>query len=143
MRLALAAERSRASADAVRRGETIEAVELNQRDMLKLATLDAARVWHLDHEVGSLTPGKQADVTVVDMRLPHLDGFGDPVTALVMGAGPADVETVLVGGEIVKADGMLEGPLAEHARELMHESRAKLRDRAGLNATPHGAGAVR
>ena len=36
--------------------------------MLRLATLDAARAWHLDHEVGSLTPGKQADVTVVDMR---------------------------------------------------------------------------
>jgi 5-methylthioadenosine/S-adenosylhomocysteine deaminase len=143
MRLALAAERSRASTDAVRRDEAVEAVELDQRDMLKLATMDAARVWHLDHEVGSLTPGKQADVTVVDMRPPHLDGFGDPVTALVMGAGPADVETVLVGGEIMKADGRLEGPLSEHARELMHESRANLRDRAGLNASQHDAGIVR
>jgi len=34
----------------------VDAVELIQRDMLRLATLDAARVWHLDHEVGSLTP---------------------------------------------------------------------------------------
>ena len=80
--------------------------------MLRLATLDAARVWHLDHEVGSLTPGKQADVTVVDMRPPHLDGFGDPVTTLVMGAGAADVETVIVGGEIVKSGGALVGPFA-------------------------------
>jgi cytosine/adenosine deaminase-related metal-dependent hydrolase len=130
MRLALAAERSRANAGAVSRDEAVEFVELNQRDVLRLATLDAARVWHLDREVGSLTPGKQADVTVVDMRPPHLDGFGDPVATLVMGAGAADVETVVVGGEIVKADGTLVGPLAERARELMHESRANLRARA-------------
>ena len=132
MRLALAAERSRANAGAVRREEAVEAVELNQRDMLKLATLGAARVWRLDHEVGSLTPGKQADVTVIDMRPLHLDGFGDPVATLVMGAGPVDVETVLVGGEIVKAGGTLQGPLAERARQLMHESRANLRARALL-----------
>ncbi len=126
MRLALAAERSRANSGPVGRDEAVGAVQLNQRDMLRLATLDAARVWHLDHEVGSLTPGKQADVTVVDMRPPHLDGFGDPVATLVMGAGPADVETVVVGGEIVKAGGRLAGPLAGRARDLMHESRASL-----------------
>jgi cytosine/adenosine deaminase-related metal-dependent hydrolase len=89
-------------------------------------------VWHLDHEVGSLTPGKHADVTVVDMRPPHLDGFGDPVATLVMGAGAADVETVVLGGEIVKAGGVLVG-VAERARELMHESRANLRNRTGQN----------
>ena len=127
MRLALAAERSRANAGAARRGEAAETVELNQRDMLKLATLDAARAWHVDHEIGSLTPGKQADVTVIDMRPPHLDGFGDPVATLVMGAGAADVETVVVGGDIVKSGGTLVGPVAERARELMRESRANLR----------------
>jgi 5-methylthioadenosine/S-adenosylhomocysteine deaminase len=132
MRLALAAERSRAGVGSVSRDEAVKAVELNQRDMLQLATLGAARAWHLDHEVGSLTPGKQADVTVIDMRPPHLDGFGDPVATLVMGAGAADVETVAVGGEIVKAGGTLVGPFADRARELMHESRANLRARSLL-----------
>ena len=47
-----------------------------------------------------------------------------------MGAGAADVETVVVGGDIVKSGGTLAGPMAEHARELMHESRANLRARA-------------
>jgi 5-methylthioadenosine/S-adenosylhomocysteine deaminase len=77
--------------------------------------------------VGSLTPGKQADVIIVDARAPHLDGFGDPVSSLVMGAGPADVETVVVAGEILKADGALVGPHVERARELMRASRARLR----------------
>ena len=129
MRLALAAERSRANAVAVSRDELVSTVELDQRDMLRLATLDAARTWHLDDEIGSLTPGKQADVTIVDLRSPHLDGFGDPVTTMVMGAGAADVETVIVGGEIRKAGGHLVG--AEEARRLMHRSRARLRSHIG------------
>jgi cytosine/adenosine deaminase-related metal-dependent hydrolase len=107
----------------------VSTVELDQRDMLRLATLDAARTWHLDDEIGSLTPGKRADVTIVDLRSPHLDGFGDPVTTMVMGAGAADVETVIVGGEIRKAGGQLVG--AEEARRLMHRSRARLRSHTG------------
>jgi 5-methylthioadenosine/S-adenosylhomocysteine deaminase len=134
MRLALAAERSRANAEAVARHEAVSTVDLDQRDMLRLATLGGAQAWHLDAEVGSLTVGKHADVTIVDMRAPHLDGFGDPVTTLVMGAGAADVETVIVSGEIVKEGGVLVGPFAEKARELMHESRTRLRTRTGQAA---------
>jgi hypothetical protein len=52
-----------------------------------------------------------------------------------MGAGAADVETVLVGGEIMKAGGRLVGAAAERARELMHESRANLRDRTRQTAS--------
>ena len=134
MRVALAAERSRANADAIARHEAVPTVELDQRDMLRLATLGGARAWHMHREVGSLSVGKQADVTIVDMRPPHLDGFGDVVTTLVMGAGAADVETVIVGGEVVKSGGTLVGPYAESARELLHRSRARIRARAGMTA---------
>jgi 5-methylthioadenosine/S-adenosylhomocysteine deaminase len=61
------------------------------------------------------------------MRSPHLDGFGDPVAMLGLGAGPADVETVLVGGEFVKRDGVLTGTHAAEARKLMHETQDRLR----------------
>jgi cytosine/adenosine deaminase-related metal-dependent hydrolase len=128
MRLALAAERSRANAAALTRGERVETVDLHQRDMLRLATLDGARVWNLDDEIGSLTPGKQADIAIVDIRSPHLDGFGDPVAVMVLGAGPADVETVLVGGDVVKRDGHLLGPHVTQAHHLMHETRERLRN---------------
>jgi 5-methylthioadenosine/S-adenosylhomocysteine deaminase len=127
MRLALAAERSRANAPALARGEQVPTVGLHQRDMLRLATLDGARVWNLEDQIGSLTPGKQADVAIVDMRSPHLDGFGDPVAVMVLGAGPADVETVIVGGDIVKRDGRLVGTQVDHAQKLMHETRERLR----------------
>jgi 5-methylthioadenosine/S-adenosylhomocysteine deaminase len=127
MRLALAAERSRANAAALARGERVATVDLHQRDMLRLATLDGARVWNLGDEIGSLTPGKQADIAIVDMRSPHLDGFGDPVAVMVLGAGPADVETVIVGGDVVKKDGELVGAHVKRAHQLMHETQDRLR----------------
>ena len=128
MRLALAAERSRANAPALASGKQVPTVDLHQRDMLRLATIDGARVWHLDDEIGTLTPGKQADIAVIDMRSPHLDGFGDPVAVMVLGAGPADVETVIVGGDVVKRGGKLAGDRVGHALELMHAAREHLRD---------------
>jgi 5-methylthioadenosine/S-adenosylhomocysteine deaminase len=127
MRLALAAERSRANARSLARNELVHEVALHQRDMLRLATLGGARVLGLADRTGSLTPGKQADIAIIDMRSPHLDGFGDPVAVLGLGAGPADVETVLVGGEFVKRDGSLIGAHVAKARELMHETQARLR----------------
>jgi cytosine/adenosine deaminase-related metal-dependent hydrolase len=39
--------------------ERVPTVDLHQRDMLRLACLDGARVWQLDDEMGTLTPGKQ------------------------------------------------------------------------------------
>jgi 5-methylthioadenosine/S-adenosylhomocysteine deaminase len=60
-------------------------------------------------------------------RAPHLDGVGDPVAVMVLGAGPADVETVIVGGDVVKRDGKLAGDNVGHALDLMHATRAHLR----------------
>jgi 5-methylthioadenosine/S-adenosylhomocysteine deaminase len=141
MRLALAAERSRANAPALARGEQVPTVDLHQRDMLRLGTLDGARVWNLHDQVGSLTPGKQADIAIIDMRSPHLDGFGDPVAVMVLGAGPADVETVIVGGDVVKRDGQLVGAHVSWARKLMRETRDRLRGRsaAALDNDVHDA----
>ena len=127
MRLALAAERSRANAESLARNELVHEVALHQRDMLRLATLGGAQVLGLADHTGSLTPGKQADIAVIDMRSPHLDGFGDPVAMLGLGAGPADVETVLVGGEFVKRDSALVGTHVAKARDLMHETQDRLR----------------
>ena len=61
------------------------------------------------------------------MRSPHLDGYGDPVAVMVLGAGPADVETVIVGGDFVKRDGQLVGDHVKRAHRLMHETQERLR----------------
>jgi cytosine/adenosine deaminase-related metal-dependent hydrolase len=138
MRLALAAERSRANAPVLARGEQVPTVALHQRDMLRLATIDGARVWNMENEIGSLTPGKQADLTVIDMRSPHLDGYGDSIATMVLGAGPADVEIVIIGGEIIKRDYKLVGEHVSKAHKLMLASRERLhaRESAAGRETP-------
>src|SRR4051794_23130027 len=65
MRAAYALQRSRLQERAIG-GEAVTAPMLNTRDILRMATLDGAKAAHLDHEVGSLTPGKRADVVVLD-----------------------------------------------------------------------------
>jgi 5-methylthioadenosine/S-adenosylhomocysteine deaminase len=49
------------------------------------------------------------------------------VAVMVLGAGPADVETVIVGGAIVKRNGRQIGAHVEWAQKLMHETRDRLR----------------
>jgi cytosine/adenosine deaminase-related metal-dependent hydrolase len=70
-------------------------------------------------------------VIVVDARRPHLQPLNDPVTTIVMNAGPSDVDTVIVGGEIVKSGGKLVGPHVERALQLIAASNERLMTRAG------------
>lgn len=136
MRVALAAERSRTNASAVSEDESVAEVQLDQRDMLRLVTRDAARAWHLDAEIGSLAVGKQADLIIVDTQRPHLHPLNDPVTTIVLNAGPSDVDTVIVAGEIVKSGGTLVGSHADRAFDLVADSNERLMAPAPVDAVP-------
>ena len=72
---------------------------------LELATLGGARALHREHELGSLEPGKAADLVVLDGRRPAFAPFPGRISNLVYAAGPADVEHVFVGGEAVVRSG--------------------------------------
>ena len=64
----------------------------------------------LDHKIGSLTPGKQADLAIFDtsgMNMFAAMPGGDPAHAVVLYAEAADVEHVMVAGKFVKRDGKL------------------------------------
>ena len=66
---------------------------------LELATLGGARALGLESEVGSLVPGKQADLTVLSLRDTPFIPWEDPVTATVLGGSPDRVIATLVSGE--------------------------------------------
>ena len=70
-----------------------------RRDALELATLGGARVLGLDDRVGSLVPGKQADLAVISLAGSPFDPIEDPVTAAVLGGSPDRVAATLVAGE--------------------------------------------
>ncbi len=71
---------------------------LPARQVLDMATLAGAQVLGLGEVTGSLTPGKEADLILVDLQQPHLTPLYDPYSHLVYAAGAADVSGVMVGG---------------------------------------------
>lgn len=71
---------------------------------LEMATIDAARALGLDHDIGSLEPGKKADIILVDGFKPHLYPPVMPVNRITHFATAADVDTVIVDGAILMQD---------------------------------------
>jgi 5-methylthioadenosine/S-adenosylhomocysteine deaminase len=75
---------------------------LPAEDILSMATIDAARLLGLDHAIGSIEVGKQADMVVLDGEDPHLFPVQALVPELVRHACRGDVRQVMVGGRIVR-----------------------------------------
>ncbi len=72
---------------------------------LETCTVDAARALGLDHEIGSLEPGKLADLITVDLSAPHMAPANMPVSRVVYFANGHDVRDVVIGGRILLRDG--------------------------------------
>src|SRR2546422_6162099 len=84
-----------------------------------LATLGGARARGLEAEIGSIAPGKRADLVVLDLREPHLHpAVGDPVSLVVYAACASDVRDVFVDGKpVVLGHELLTAPIEEIVRE--------------------------
>ncbi len=93
---------------------------LDARTVIHMATLGGAKALHMDDEIGSLKPGKLADVTVVDLDRIHLTPAYDPLSHLVYAARGSDVRHVLVNGKLVVRNGRVvtvdEGDLKSRVR---------------------------
>ncbi|MEV4011184.1 amidohydrolase family protein [Nonomuraea angiospora] len=77
------------------------------RDALRMATFEGAQVLGLADVIGSLRPGKQADVVLLRTDTLGMAAAHDPIGAVVLNADTSAVDTVLVGGRVVKRDGRL------------------------------------
>jgi len=116
------------------------------RDALEWATAGGAKALRLEGKVGSLVPGKQADLVMIDTRgmniFPALPG-GDPAHAVVMYAETADIENVMIAGRFVKRDGKLvfpAGRLAQVSDELLESRLRMMKDGNYVyRAAPNGA----
>jgi 5-methylthioadenosine/S-adenosylhomocysteine deaminase len=86
---------------------TLNEFALSARRVLELGTIDGARSLGIDDKVGSLTPGKRADIIMVTTRALNMGGFVDPAHLLVGSALPENVDTVVVDGRILKHGGKL------------------------------------
>jgi cytosine/adenosine deaminase-related metal-dependent hydrolase len=95
------------TARSVEKGRSHDEFKLSARRMLELGTIEGARSLGLDSVTGSLKPGKRADIIMVSTRGITLGVFTDPAQLLVEAAEPANVDTVIVDGRILKRSGVL------------------------------------
>ena len=80
------------------RGVERDAGVLGAAECVQMATLGGARAMGMEDRIGSLEPGKQADIIAVDMEYSHFTPIHDPYSALVFGANQEDVFFTMVAG---------------------------------------------
>ena len=79
---------------------------LDAKTALRMATRGGAEVLGLGGSIGSLEPGKRADIISFDMRKPHLSPLYDPYSHIVYAARPSDIDLVMVDGKILVRNGV-------------------------------------
>ena len=132
MRTALCVQRALDHLEAERRGEVLDELRLSARCVLELATIGGARFCGLESRIGTLSPGKQADVVVINTNNLHLAPVNNPVGTVVLAAGRGDVDTVLVAGEAVKRHGRLVEVDVARVRALAEAARDHVLGAAGI-----------
>lgn len=110
----------------MQRAATQEVEAVTARDVARMATLGGAEAMGLSHLIGSLTPGKRADLIAVRLDRPHAVPATDPYSALVYTARADDVLFTLCDGEVLYDNGVW--PTLDPAAVLTgaRQARAKL-----------------
>ena len=96
---------------------------ITARDVLQYATIEGARANGLDAKVGSLTPGKKADIIMLRTDRMNVTPLNDPATAVVTSMDTGNVDTVMIGGRVMKQGGKLLHVDWPAARRLASDSR--------------------
>lgn len=104
---------------------------LTHDDVLRFATTNGARACGLEAKIGSLSPGKQADVVLLTADAVNTMPVIDPRATVVTSADTSNVDTVMVAGEIRKRGGTLVGVDLPHLRDSVDASRNRILQASG------------
>jgi 5-methylthioadenosine/S-adenosylhomocysteine deaminase len=106
---------------------------LSAAEALEMATRDGARAIGLEREIGSLEPGKRADLVLVSMRGARQTPMYDPISHLVYVSRGDDVRTTVVNGRVLMRDRRVlsldEEAVLNEARALARKVRAAVESR--------------
>jgi cytosine/adenosine deaminase-related metal-dependent hydrolase len=105
---------------------------LNVRDVLRFATINGAKALRLDGKTGSLTPGKEADIILLDATALNVAPLNNVPGAVVSLMDRTNVETVIVAGKVRKWKGQLLGVDLPHLRRQLEASRDFIFAKAGI-----------
>ncbi len=78
---------------------------MSARTVVHMATIGGAKALGMEDKIGSLHPGKNADVAIIALNRPHLTPLYDPISHLVYSAKASDVRDVIVNGKIIVRQG--------------------------------------
>jgi cytosine/adenosine deaminase-related metal-dependent hydrolase len=140
MRAAIGTQRGFDNEDARNAGKaSVDEMELTCRQVLEFATIEGARACGMDGKIGSLTPGKRADIILVRTDTWSMTPLNNPIGQFVYNAHPGLVDTILVDGKVVKRDGKLLTADFARVRRLANDARDDIvRRAAGKNGLQLG-----
>lgn len=112
-------------------GKLPDTSTITTREAFEWMTVEGARMLKMDDRIGTLAPGKQADLIMIRADDLNLWPVHDPIATVVTQAGIANVENVMIAGEWNKWQGRIVYPrLAERLRELAASGRRLLEEGA-------------
>jgi cytosine/adenosine deaminase-related metal-dependent hydrolase len=122
IRAAFGADRARVNAIYWEKNEPAPDDMLTAKQMLEIATANGAHVAGVESRTGSLTPGKKADIVLIDARAINVAPILDATAAVTLSADVSNVDTVIVDGVTRKRGGKLLADI-DRARQLVESSR--------------------
>jgi cytosine/adenosine deaminase-related metal-dependent hydrolase len=108
---------------------------LTVREVLEFATIEGARANNLERKIGTLTPGKEADIILLRTDLLNVMPVNNAVGAVVTSMGPHNVDTVLIAGKVMKRGCKLVGVDFERLNRMGNEARDRLYANAKVKNT--------
>jgi 5-methylthioadenosine/S-adenosylhomocysteine deaminase len=115
-----------------RKGEQNLPALLSCRDVLEFATIEGARAAGLDGKVGTLTPGKEADIVLLAADRLNVWPLNNAPGAVVNVMNPGHVDTVLIAGKVKKWRGQLVGVDTARVLRIVQEARDAVVQRSGF-----------
>ena len=103
---------------------------LTSRDTIELATIEGARVAHLDSKIGTLTPGKEADIVMLATDRINVFPMNNVPGTVVTLMDTSNVENVFIAGRVMKWQGRLVGVDLSRIRRTIDTAREGLLARA-------------
>lgn len=147
-RMGLASTRLRGLEEILRGGSPLTSSDqlgMTSLDALRAITIDAAAACGLDREIGSLTPGKKADLITLRATDPNLWPANRVVQTLIGSANGGNVETVIVNGEVIRDASGFTGFSVQEVRRALEQTRDRLfsvHDYAGYEPARASSGHV-